>query len=143
MNSIVIPSKSTTEKDVEVIVEADGSIVFVHDDDLHELLSPLFDLQIHRASYIEPGGRDGRSGWTIDVSPFINLIIFLNRKPPDFGRVAIPEDLGLSSEGWIIDRRDKALELEKEWLSQQLETIDLRISNPIRSSGAAASVAAT
>lgn len=53
--------------EVEVIIEADGTVTFVHDDDLADALVEHYaDAAIQRASHVEPTD-DGR--WTADLSP--------------------------------------------------------------------------
>ena len=71
------PSLSTTltpdevscpdERELSIIVNADGSICFLHDDDTAEFVQDLFGpVTTRRASHIEPTG-DGR--WYVDVGP--------------------------------------------------------------------------
>ena len=49
-----------------VVVGPDGTIRFVHDDDVAEALSGLGRSTTKRASNVEP---DGDGGWTADLAP--------------------------------------------------------------------------
>lgn len=89
---------SRPEKLVEVFLDAEGGVAFVHDDDAYELLAPLFqDVDSRRASHVEPapGG-----GWTVDMSPVVSSLE--------------PVVIGFHT------RRDDALEHERQWLSDHL-----------------------
>jgi len=38
----------------EIVIRSDGSIAFVHDDKIHDLLKPLGSMEKKRASHVEP-----------------------------------------------------------------------------------------
>lgn len=88
---------SPSEDDLEVIVNEDGSIVFIHNDDLHDLLLSAFpQMETRRASHVEP---DARGGWSVDASPLLGKsTIIANR-----------------------NRRDDAIAAEIDWLKKHLE----------------------
>lgn len=102
MNTKPSPSKpsssdsdSAAEKEVELVVEADGTIRFVYDDDLYALLEPLALVwDIERASHVEP---TPLGNWQVDASPFGG--------PPCLT---------------VQHRRDDALAAEAAWLKRQL-----------------------
>lgn len=77
----------------EYLISADenGDLVFIHDDDLVELLSELGPTSTSRASHVEPGP-DGK--WYADMSPV---------NGPQLGP---------------FDRRRTALDEEVEWLRE-------------------------
>ncbi len=83
---------ATVEKEVEVIVQTDGSVVMVHDDDLFRLLYGVFDLRTQRAGKVEPTA-DGR--WGVDVGP-------LTGRPEQQIGVFARRDQALCEEGaWV------------------------------------------
>jgi hypothetical protein len=85
------------DEEHSIIVEANGDIVFVFDDSLHEVLQPAFpNLKTSRASHCEPSA----SGWSVDVSPLLGG----------------PEQIIATAR-----RRDEALAAEVDWLQQFLE----------------------
>ncbi len=56
---------SAPDKTLQIVVETNGDLRFLHDDDL----APLFDegtVSIERASHVEP---DARGLWFADLSP--------------------------------------------------------------------------
>jgi hypothetical protein len=89
------------EQLLEVIIE-DGTVHFIHDDDLYQLLAPAFQLETFRASHVEPTA-DGR--WEVDVAP---LIARKTGVAP--GRTVIA----------VTDRRDEALAAEALWVRNYL-----------------------
>jgi hypothetical protein len=85
-------------KEVEVVVDDFGNVAFVHDDDLAELLAPLFDLRTRRASRVEPVSGTGL--WAVDVSPLLGA--------------SCPKVVG------VFARRDLALAQELRWVRDYL-----------------------
>ena len=49
----------------EVIVEPNGMVRFIYDDDLADVMQDVGSLSIARASHVEPGA----GGWFADMSP--------------------------------------------------------------------------
>lgn len=92
----------------EIIVDKDGRISFLYDDDLAELVAGLVSsLTVKRASHIEPTG-DGK--WRVDVSP---LLTHLNESAVSGG----PETTNVVTE---TSRWDEASEFEKAWVRKKL-----------------------
>lgn len=94
LTHVSVPAK--TEKDVEVVIQSDGSVVMIHDDDLFRLLSGVFVLDTRRAAHVEPTA-SGR--WGVDVGPVT-------------GRA--DQTVG------VFERRDEALSAERAWLTDFL-----------------------
>jgi hypothetical protein len=55
------------ERNVEVLVEPDGAVKFIYDDDLIEVLGELGVARIARASHVEPS-EDSPGEWMVDMS---------------------------------------------------------------------------
>lgn len=57
-------------RDAELIVEADGEIRFVYDDELAEIVRSVGPLEIRRASHVEPSVlKGGDAGWWANLRP--------------------------------------------------------------------------
>jgi hypothetical protein len=92
----------------EIIVDKDGRVSFLYDDDLAELAACLVSsLTVKRASHIEPTS-DGK--WRVDVSP---LLTHLNESVASGG----PETTNVVTE---TSRWDEASEFEKTWVRKKL-----------------------
>lgn len=104
MNQLPLPSSSppSSEIELDVIVNEDGSICFVHDDDLKRILRPAFRFETFRASHCEPTS-DG--WWSVDVAPLRNR-----------GQYVTAQEI-IAYAG----RRDDALAIEVAWLKKHLE----------------------
>lgn len=48
-----------------ISIEPDGTIRFIHDDEIAGILREIGPIETHRASHVEPYG----DGWTADLSP--------------------------------------------------------------------------
>jgi len=95
--------RSSDEKEVEIVIKSDGTILFVHDDDLYDLLSKVFQLDTFRASYVEP---TWVGTWTVDVSPVEQIL---------GGMTVSPRVIA------IVKRREDALALERKWVQEYLK----------------------
>lgn len=78
---------------MDIFINGDGSMQFVHDDDLAEALSGGVTVT-RRASHVEP---DEQGRWMVDLSPVGGPLV------------------------GPFSRRDAALAWEVEWLTQQFE----------------------
>jgi len=52
-------------REAELIVEPNGEVRFVYDDELAEIVRQVGPLEVRRASHVEPVG----DGWSADLSP--------------------------------------------------------------------------
>lgn len=52
-------------KTTRLNIDPDGTVLFIYDDEIAGMLKPLGDMEIKRASHVEPHG----NGWTVDMSP--------------------------------------------------------------------------
>ena len=78
-------------KNTELVIAPDGSITFIHDDDVSESLAHIGQQQIRRASHVEPN----HAGlWQADMAPV--------------GGPVLP----------AYTRRSEALEAEVDWLHE-------------------------
>jgi hypothetical protein len=95
------PSASPPDSDeLTVFIQPDGSVAFVYDDNLHEMLTGGFpEMETRRASHCEPAP----DGWAVDVSP-------LTGGPEQIIAVA--------------SRRSDALAAEVRWLHNHLQGTD-------------------
>lgn len=59
-------------KELDVIVNEDGSVRFIYDDALAELIPPGYTCPIQRASHVEYD--NALNGWTADMRPALELM---------------------------------------------------------------------
>lgn len=64
------------QSDINIYVEADGSIVFIYDDEIANVLNDNDKIQIKRASFVEPCN-DKSGNWLVDLSPITGKQIVL------------------------------------------------------------------
>jgi hypothetical protein len=82
---------------MELVIAADGSVRFIHDDGLMPLARALGDVTLRRASHVEPT-EDGR--WTADMGPSGGPVL-------------------LAADGEPFQTRAEALAAERVWLVEQ------------------------
>jgi hypothetical protein len=62
-----------------MFIDPDGTVTFIHDDQLMALVNPTDKVKTERASHIEPTA-DGRH-WTADLSPILGFEFVLGPFP--------------------------------------------------------------
>lgn len=111
-------------KELDVVVTEDGSLRFIFDDDLADLIPAGYVCPIRRASHVEPTA-DGR--WTADMRPAIALMTeaqrsaYANEHGPLTGNTSVGYIHGLTRAMLTLGpfaTRAEALSAEVQWLKQ-------------------------
>jgi hypothetical protein len=84
---------------VDILINENGDVVSVYNDDMRDVYSALGDFTLERASHVEPT-HDGR--WLVDLSPFISRC------------------KGLPYMYAFFEKRRDAIKFEIEWIRRHL-----------------------
>lgn len=98
-------SKSSDEREFCIVIDREGSLAFMHNDDAYGLLAPAFpQLKTERASHVEPDP-DRPGEWLVDMTPLMRRL-----------------NTGQEGEYVLVgfSRRDKALAAEQKLVEAML-----------------------
>lgn len=103
------------EKELDIVVEADGTIRFIHDDDVAELFAGEAT-RTKRASNVEP--HPAKGGWLVDLRPVGGPVLGV------YAEVNVHDNVDLAStdavaflDGFVTRRA--ALAAEVAWLKRE------------------------
>ena len=109
-------------KDIDVIVNEDGSVRFLYDDALADLIPPGYTCPIRRASNVEPTAEGGR--WLADMRPAFEHLMTQEQRDAFYASVPVtvwPFESSLilkAPDGRGFATRAEALAAEVAWLKE-------------------------